>query len=105
MFNPKLVEEIYTAIAADNRSRGAHQALTPVIDVACDPRWGRVEETFGEDTYLVAQMGIGTVKGFQEDATFKDKKHVIATLRHFATQGVNRNPDQIVHPPISMNGY
>lgn len=86
-FNPELVEEIYSAIAEDARSRGAHQALTPVVDVARDPRWGRVEETFGEDTYLVSQMGVAAVKGFQGDATFKDKKRVIATLKHFAAHG------------------
>jgi beta-glucosidase len=86
-FNPALVEEIYAAIAEDARSRGAHQALTPVVDVAREPRWGRVEETFGEDPYLVAQLGIAAVKGFQGDATFKDKKRVIATLKHFAAHG------------------
>jgi beta-glucosidase len=86
-FNPDLIQKIYSLIAEDTRSRGAHQALTPVVDVARDPRWGRVEETFGEDPYLVAQMGIAAVKGFQGDATFKDKKHVIATLKHFAAHG------------------
>jgi len=86
-FNPELVEEIYSAIAEDARSRGAHQALTPVVDVARDPRWGRVEETFGEDPCLVATMGIAAVKGFQGDASFKDKKRLIATLKHFAAHG------------------
>jgi beta-glucosidase len=86
-FDPVLVESLYAAIADDARSRGAHQALTPVVDVARDPRWGRVEETFGEDTYLAAQMGIAAVKGFQGDARFTDKKHVIATLKHFAAHG------------------
>jgi len=86
-FNPGLLEEIYTAIAEDTRSRGAHQALTPVVDVARDPRWGRVEETFGEDPYLVSRMGIAAVKGFQGDASFKDKKRLIATLKHFAAHG------------------
>ncbi|MDZ7377544.1 MAG: glycoside hydrolase family 3 C-terminal domain-containing protein, partial [candidate division KSB1 bacterium] len=86
-FNPILVEAIYSAIAKDARSRGAHQALTPVLDVARDPRWGRVEETFGEDPYLVAQMGIAAVRGFQGDASFKNKDHVIATLKHFAAHG------------------
>jgi len=86
-FNPKLIEKVYTAIAEDARSRGAHQALTPVVDVARDPRWGRVEETFGEDPYLVAQMGIAAVKGLQGDGKFKDHKHVIATLKHFAAHG------------------
>jgi beta-glucosidase len=86
-FNPELIEKIYTAIAQDARMRGAHQALTPVVDVAREPRWGRVEETFGEDPYLVAQMGIAAVRGFQGDGSFKDKKHVIATLKHFAAHG------------------
>jgi len=86
-FNPDLVEEIYSSIAEDTRSRGAHQALTPVVDVAREPRWGRVEETFGEDPYLVTKMGISAVKGFQGDATFTDKKKVIATLKHFAAHG------------------
>ncbi|NWF88589.1 MAG: glycoside hydrolase family 3 protein, partial [Ignavibacteriaceae bacterium] len=86
-FNLELVEKIYSSIAEDARSRGAHQALTPVVDVARDPRWGRVEETFGEDPYLVAQMGIAAVKGFQGDASFNNKKKVIATLKHFAAHG------------------
>lgn len=86
-FNPELVEELYSSIAEDARGRGSHQALTPVVDVAREPRWGRVEETFGEDPYLVSQMGVAAVKGFQGDATFKDKKHVIATLKHFAAHG------------------
>ena len=86
-FNPTLIEEIYSAVAEDTRSRGVHQALTPVVDVAREPRWGRVEETFGEDPFLVAQMGIAAVRGFQGDGTFKDKKHIIATLKHFAAHG------------------
>ena len=86
-FNPELIEQIYSSIAEDARSRGVHQALTPVLDVARDPRWGRVEETFGEDPYLIAQMGIAAVKGFQGDGSFKDKKRVIATLKHFAAHG------------------
>ena len=86
-FNPELVESLYAMTAAEARARGTHQALTPVVDVARDPRWGRVEETFGEDPYLVSRMGIAAVRGFQGDATFKDKKHVIATLKHFAAHG------------------
>ncbi len=86
-FNTDLVTEIYSAIAEDTRSRGAHQALTPVVDVARDPRWGRVEETFGEDPYLVAQMGLSAIKGFQGDGDFSNKKKVIATLKHFAAHG------------------
>ena len=84
---PALVEPLYTMTAAEARARGTHQALTPVVDVARDPRWGRVEETFGEDPYLVSRMGIAAVRGFQGDATFRDKTHVIATLKHFAAHG------------------
>ena len=86
-FNPNLVESLYTLAAAEARARGAHQALTPVVDVARDPRWGRVEETFGEDPHLVSRMGVAAVRGFQGDATFRDQKRVIATLKHFAAHG------------------
>ncbi len=86
-FNPELVELLYSMTAEETRARGAHQALTPVLDVARDPRWGRVEECFGEDPYLVAQLGVAAVRGFQGDNSFSDKKRVIATLKHFAAHG------------------
>jgi beta-glucosidase len=86
-FNPQLVEDLYAMTAYEARVRGTHQALTPVVDVARDPRWGRVEETFGEDPYLVTQLGMAAVRGFQGDASFKDRKRVIATLKHFAAHG------------------
>ncbi|HXA45808.1 MAG TPA: glycoside hydrolase family 3 N-terminal domain-containing protein, partial [Candidatus Angelobacter sp.] len=86
-FNPSLVEQLYAMAAWETRVRGGHQALTPVVDVARDPRWGRVEETYGEDPYLNTRLGIAAVRGFQGDATFKDKKHLIATLKHFAAHG------------------
>jgi beta-glucosidase len=86
-FNPALVEDLFTMAAYETRSRGAHQALTPVVDVARDPRWGRVEETYGEDPYLNTRLGIAAVKGFQGDATFRDKTRLIATLKHFAAHG------------------
>jgi len=86
-FNPTLVEKLYTMTAAEAGLRGTHQALTPVLDVARDPRWGRVEETFGEDPYLVAQLGMAAVRGFQGDASFPDKKRIIATLKHFVAHG------------------
>jgi beta-glucosidase len=86
-FDPKLVGALFTMTALEARSRGTHQALTPVVDVAREPRWGRVEETYGEDPYLVTQMGIAAVRGFQGDASFKDKTRVIATLKHFAGHG------------------
>ena len=86
-FNPGLIESIFTATALEARSRGAHQALTPVVDVARDPRWGRVEETYGEDPFLVSRMGIAAVRGFQGDAKFRDKTRLIATLKHCVGHG------------------
>jgi beta-glucosidase len=87
MFNPALVERMFTMTAEEARSRGTHHALTPVVDVARDPRWGRVEETFGEDPYLVSRMGMAAVRGFQGDRDFKSKKRVLATMKHFAAHG------------------
>ncbi|HEU5395721.1 MAG TPA: glycoside hydrolase family 3 N-terminal domain-containing protein, partial [Verrucomicrobiae bacterium] len=86
-FNPELVERLYTMTAKETRLRGAHQALTPVVDVARDPRWGRVEETYGEDPHLNTQLGIAAVRGFQGDGRFQGKDRVIATLKHFAAHG------------------
>ena len=86
-FNPELVQSLFEMTAEEARSRGTHQALTPVVDVARDPRWGRVEETYGEDPHLVSQLGIAAVRGFQGDATFRDKNRVIATLKHFVGHG------------------
>jgi beta-glucosidase len=86
-FDPDLVRRLFAMTAEEARIRGTHQALTPVVDVAREPRWGRVEETYGEDPFLVACMGVAAVQGFQGNATFKDKKHIIATLKHFAAHG------------------
>jgi len=79
-FEPALVHEMATVIRAQMRAVGAHQTLAPVLDVARDPRWGRTEESFGEDPYLVAQMGIAYVRGIQGP----DLEHgVVATGKHF----------------------
>lgn len=86
-FDPALVERLYAMTAKEARSRGVHQALTPVVDVAREPRWGRVEETFGEDVHLVTRMGVAAVRGFQGDARFADKTRVMATLKHFVAHG------------------
>jgi beta-glucosidase len=86
-FDPALVESLFTMTALEARLRGAHHALTPVVDVAREPRWGRVEETYGEDPYLVSRMGIAAVRGFQGDRNFRDKRHVLATLKHFVGHG------------------
>src|SRR5664280_369255 len=86
-FNPGLVEALYAMTAGATRARGAHQPHPHTVAVARDPRWDRVEETFGEDPFLVSQLGMSAVRGFQGDATFKDQKRVIATLKQFAAHG------------------
>ena len=86
-FDPAMVERLFTMTAEEARVRGAHHVLTPVVDVVRDPRWGRCEETYGEDPYLVSRMGIAAVRGFQGDRTFHDRKHVMATLKHFTGHG------------------
>ena len=101
-FNPELVESLFTMTAAEARLRGTHQALTPVVDVAREPRWGRVEETYGEDPYLVSRMGIAAVRGFQGDATFGDKRRVIATLKHFAAHGQPEGGTNCAPTNVSM---
>ncbi|HEY9048712.1 MAG TPA: glycoside hydrolase family 3 N-terminal domain-containing protein [Ohtaekwangia sp.] len=86
-FNPALIEQVFTLVAKEARLRGTHQALSPVVDVARDPRWGRVEETYGEDPYLAGEMGVAAVNGFQGDGTFASGERVVATLKHMAGHG------------------
>ena len=90
-FDPALLEEVFTVDARQMRARGVQHALAPVVDVARDPRWGRIEETYGEDTYLVTRMGVAAVNGFQgrrpsADAPI-DGVHVMATLKHMTGHG------------------
>src|SRR5882724_1843471 len=86
-FDPALVQDVFSATAVEVRARGAQQCLTPVLDLARDPRWGRTEETYGEDPYLTSRIGVAAVKGFQGPGPVLDKLHVIATLKHFAVHG------------------
>jgi beta-glucosidase len=81
------LDQVFSATAAEVRARGAQQCLTPVVDLARDPRWGRTEETYGEDPYLVSRMGVAAVEGFQGSGPFIDRAHVLATLKHFAVHG------------------
>lgn len=86
-FDEDLVERVYAITAREIRVRGAHHVLSPVVDVALDPRWGRIEETYGEDPYLVSRMGVAAVLGFQgRDETIGDDK-VLTTLKHMTGHG------------------
>ena len=86
-WDPELVESVFSATAYEVRSRGSQQCLTPVLDIARDPRWGRTEETYGEDPYLGSHIAVAAVRGFQGTGGFIDKSHVIATAKHFAVHG------------------
>ncbi len=83
-WDPALLQKIFTATALEVRTRGVQECLMPVIDLARDPRWGRTEETYGEDPYLVSRMGVAAVKGLQGGGQSIDGDHVLATLKHFA---------------------
>jgi len=86
-WEPELLERVFSAVAQELRARGAQQVLAPVLDVARDARWGRVEETYGEDPYLVSRMGVACIRGYQGTGPVIDSKHVIATVKHFAAHG------------------
>lgn len=83
-WNPELVQRVTAAIRRQMRTVGAHQGLAPVLDVCRDPRWGRTEETFGEDQYLVASIGAAYIRGLQGDDL---SSGVIATPKHFVAHG------------------
>ncbi len=98
-WEPELVERMTEAIRNQMLAVGVRQGLSPVLDVARDPRWGRMEETFGEDPYLIARMGVAYVRGLQGGDI---KNGVIATVKHFAgygkpEAGLNHAPSDI--PP------
>jgi beta-xylosidase len=82
-FDPSLVEIMATQVGETMRSVGVHQGLAPVLDVARDYRWGRVEETIGEDPYLVATIGTAYVRGLESAG-------VVATLKHFVGYSASR---------------
>ncbi len=87
-WDESLMHEVYTEVAAEARMRGVQQVLAPVLDITRDPRWGRTDETMGEDGYLNGKLGIAIVQGFQgsSDGTI-DENHVAVTLKHFCGHG------------------
>jgi beta-glucosidase len=86
-WDPDLVKQVFTAAGDEAGSRGAGQVFAPVLDLARDPRWGRTEETYGEDPYLASRMAVAAVTGLQGDAFNLNRHHVIATMKHFAVHG------------------
>jgi beta-glucosidase len=90
-WDTELVSRVFTAGALETRARGSQHVLGPNLDLARDPRWGRTEETYGEDPYLASRMGVAVVRALQGGATRErpavDGAHVIATGKHFAGHG------------------
>ena len=90
-WNLDLINEVYSIIANEARSRGVHQLLSPVLDVARDPRWGRFSETFGEDPYLIGEIAVQVMKSFQgENQDVSKPNHVMATVKHFPGYGTSQ---------------
>jgi beta-glucosidase len=86
-FNPALIKEIFAVVAREARSRGTTWILGPNLDLAREPRWGRMDEMYGEDPYLVSRMGVAAITGLQGDARPIGPDHVLATAKHFAAHG------------------
>ncbi len=94
-WNPDLVERVARAIGREARSVGCHQGLAPVLDVSRDVRWGRTEETLGEDPYLVGVLGTRFVRGLQGE-----KRDLLATLKHFAGHSFSEGARN--HGPVHL---
>ena len=77
-FDTTLMKKVSHAIAMETKTRGIRQILSPVVNLATDVRWGRVEETYGEDPYLSACMGVNFVKSFEELGVITTPKHFVA---------------------------
>ena len=94
-WDPELVEQVAAAIRAEAQSIGCHQGLAPVLDVSRDVRWGRTEETFGEDPYLVGKMATAYVRGLQGP-----KRDLLATLKHYVGHSFSEGARN--HAPVHL---
>jgi beta-glucosidase len=102
-WDPALVRAVNVVTAREMRARGVTEALTPVVDVARDPRWGRIEETFGEDPYLVGELGVAAVEGLQGEGKAWELKSgkVFATLKHLTGHGQPESGTNVGPAPYS----
>jgi len=102
-WDPALVRAVNAVTAREIRARGVSEALSPVVDVARDPRWGRIEETFGEDPYLVGEMGVASVEGLQGEgkARVLGSGKVFATLKHLTGHGQPESGTNVGPAPYS----
>jgi beta-glucosidase len=101
-WDPDLITRVNAVVGREIRVRGVRQALSPVVDVARDPRWGRIEETFGEDPYLVSQLGVAAVRGLQGDALPLADGKVFATLKHLTGHGQPESGTNVGPASISL---
>ncbi len=124
-WDPDLVQQVFAAAAREMRARGENYALSPVLDLARDPRWGRTEETYGEDPFLGSRIGVAAIRGLQGTLPVGadkskpwmqkagpvqpiDQQHVLATAKHFAVHGApeagsNAAPANIAEREIREN--
>ena len=88
-WSPDLIEQVAGVIAKESRAVGTHQVFAPMLGLAQDARWGRVEESYGEDPFLVSRIGVAFINGLQgRGAERFNRDHVIATAKHFAADGL-----------------
>jgi beta-glucosidase len=99
-FDRDLMRRAQVVIGREVRAHGSHLSLSPVVDIARDPRWGRIEETFGEDPYLCGEMGVAAVEGLQGDSTTLAPGKVFATLKHMTGHGQPQAGNNIGPAPI-----
>lgn len=99
-WDKELMYKMGETIALEARLQGANIGYGPVLDIAREPRWSRMEETFGEDPVLTSTLGVAFMKGMQGEVQ-NDGKHLFSTLKHLLLT-VSLNPDTMVHAPISV---
>jgi beta-glucosidase len=100
-FDRELMRDVQAVIGREVRAHGSHLALSPVVDIARDPRWGRIEETFGEDPYLCGEMGVAAVQGLQGEGSTLQPGKVFATLKHMTGHGQPQAGNNIGPAPIA----
>lgn len=100
-FDRTLMREVQAVIGREVRAHGSHLTLSPVVDIARDPRWGRIEETFGEDPYLCGEMGVAAVLGLQGESSTLAPGKVFATLKHMTGHGQPQAGNNIGPAPIA----
>ncbi len=100
-WNPVLIERCFDVAGREARACGNHLVLAPVVDIVREPRWGRTEETYGEDAWLAGEIGLAAVYGFQGRGEKIDGDHVMATLKHMTGHGQPEGGSNIAPAPAT----